>query len=75
MKKFYFGFFGVFALVYLAYMTFLTGYQAGYDQGSSTAWDNARKALAPHLMDSVDLTEANPAQIQPAAPGGNSLGD
>ena len=65
MQKFYLGFFGVFGLVYLAYVTWLTGYKAGYDEGTSKAWSNARKALAPELTDPADLTTAAaPRQLQ-----------
>lgn len=62
MKTFYFGFFAVFALVYLAYMTWLTGYRAGYDEGNTKAWVTARKALAPHLAEPVELTRSAQAR-------------
>lgn len=58
MRKFYFGFFGVFTLTYLAYLTWLTGYRAGYNEGASKAWVNARKALAPRLVPTTELTNS-----------------
>lgn len=63
MRTFYFGFFGVFALTYLAYLTWLTGYRAGYEQGATKAWDNARKALAPELVRTTDLGSRTSSSI------------
>jgi hypothetical protein len=32
-------------LLWLGSMAWLTGYQQGYDEGATTAWDDARDAL------------------------------
>lgn len=37
----------VFAAAQLGYATWLAGYRAGYDDGATKAWDNARAALMP----------------------------
>ncbi len=42
---------GLIAVVWLSYVTWLTGYRAGFDDGASKAWSQARATLAPHLTD------------------------
>lgn len=40
---------GMASLVWLGYMAWLSGYQQGYDEGTETAWDNARTAFSKPL--------------------------
>lgn len=38
------------AVLWMGSMLWLTGYKQGYEEGSSTAWDDARSALTPNLV-------------------------
>ena len=40
---------GAVAIVWLGYMAWLSGYRQGYNEGSETAWDEARTALMQPL--------------------------
>ena len=50
---------GLFVVVQLGYVVWLTGYRAGYDDGASKAWDDARGALMPR--EGSELTRLDPA--------------
>ena len=55
----------LFAAVQVGYVTWLTGYRAGYDDGATKAWDDAREALIPD----DELTGPDVAHLElPALP-------
>jgi len=41
-NKSFFVILGAVAIVWLGYMAWLSGYRQGYDEGSETAWNDAR---------------------------------
>ena len=50
--------------LWLGAMAWVTGYKQGYNEGATTAWDDARSALTPslptlNLAQPVDLTSTN----------------
>jgi hypothetical protein len=48
-NKSFFIILGAIAAIWLGYMAWLSGYQQGYDEGSETAWNNARSAFSKPL--------------------------
>ncbi len=49
------------AVLWMGSMLWLTGYKQGYEEGSTTAWDDARSALSPSLVSdaSADYEEVS----------------
>ena len=58
MKRPFVALLAVFLAGQVGYVTWVAGYRAGYDDGATTAWDDARAALTPRERTSeVELSE------------------